>query len=38
MTPISRVASRLQRRPLILLITVLALGAIAALSAAWLSA
>ena len=38
MTPISRVASRLRRRPLILLITVLALGAIAALSAAWLSA
>ena len=38
MTPISGVASRLRRRPLILLITVLALGAIAALSAAWLSA
>jgi len=38
MTPISGVTSRLRRRPLILLITVLALGAIAALSAAWLSA
>jgi hypothetical protein len=38
MTPIRDAASRLRRRPLILLITVLALGAVAVLSATWLSA